>query len=364
MTMLTGAPFRIEPAAAPTPAARRRELVADPGFGRVFTDHLVSLRWSPRDGWHDGALTPYRPISLDPATVGLHYGQVVFEGLNAHRGEDGGVAVFRPHAHAARFRRSARRLAMPELPDDLFVAAVDTLVRHDRDWVGEAPGSCLYLRPLMFASEATLALRPALEYRFLLMAFASGGYFASGFGAVTVWVSETFTRAAPGGTGSVKCAGNYGGALLAQAEAAGQGCDQVVWLDPVERRQVEELGGMNLFFVYDDRLVTPPLTSTVLPGVTRECLLDLAPRLGLPVEEAPITVDRWRRDCASGALTEVFACGTAARVTPVGTVRSAGGEWRIGDGTPGPVTTRLARHLSAVQRGAVPGPPGWRYEIG
>ena len=344
----------VERSSHPRPAAERAAVLASPGFGRAFTDHMVRIDY--RDGsWQDGSVLPYAPLTLDPATMALHYGQLIFEGLKAYRQPDGTVATFRPENNAARFARSARRLAMPELPTETFVESLSALVDVDRDWVPEGNDASLYLRPFMVSTEVGLGVRPASEYAYLLIASPAGAYFPNGIKPVSVWLSTEYTRAAPGGTGEAKCAGNYAASLAAQAQAAAQGCDQVVWLDAVEHRWVEEMGGMNLFFVYGSgstaRLVTPALTGTLLPGVTRESLLTLAEDLGYPAEEGKISTDEWREQAASGALTEVFACGTAAVITPVGTARSAAGDWTIGDGGPGPVATRLREALVGLQTG-------------
>ena len=266
--------------------ADRAALMHDPGFGRVHTDHMVSVRWTEEHGWHDAKLSAYAPLQLDPSAMVLHYGQAIFEGLKGYRQPDGGVAVFRPEENARRFNRSARRLAMPELPEELFVAAVERLVEVDVDWVPTAAGQSLYLRPFMIATEAQVGMRPAHEYLFLLIAFPVTPFFPGEVRPVTVWLSAEYVRAAVGGTGEAKCGGNYAGSLLAQRQAAEKGCDQVVWLDAVERRWVEEMGGMNLFFVFGGagggpvRLLTPALTGTLLPGVVRDSLLTLAPELG------------------------------------------------------------------------------------
>ncbi len=356
------------------PAARsateRAALMADPGFGRVHTDHMVVIRWTASDGWHDATLTAYQPLALDPAAMVLHYGQAIFEGLKAYRQANGTVAVFRPEENAARFNRSAQRLAMPELPTDLFLAAVDDLVATDLDWVPTAEGQSLYLRPFMIATEAQVGMRPAQEYLFLLIAFPVTPFFPGEVKPVTVWLSDDYVRAAIGGTGEAKCAGNYAGSLLAQRQAAEKGCDQVVWLDAVERRWVEEMGGMNLFFVRSGsaaggaRLMTPALTGTLLPGVVRDSLLALAPSLGLAVEEGRISVQEWRDGCADGTIGEVFACGTAAVIAPVGHVRSRQGDWVVGDGSAGEVTLRLRSALLDLQYGRVADPYGWMRPVG
>jgi branched-chain amino acid aminotransferase len=355
------------PAASRTTPAEIADRCAHPAFGQVFTEHMVSIRWSEELGWHEARLRPWGPLVLDPATVGLHYGQVVFEGLKAFRQADGSVAVFRTLDHAARMRRSARRLAMPEPPEELFQQAVHELLAQDGNWVPAAASQSLYLRPLLYASDVSLALRPSRGYEFLLMAFVTEAFFGPDAPALSVWICEQFTRAAPGGTGEAKCAGNYAPGFPAQAQAAEHGCQQVVWLDAAEHRWVEEMGGMNLFFVYGQgpgaTLVTPPLTGTLLPGVTRDTLRALAADQGLAVEERRISVDQWRADAVSGAMSEAFACGTAAVVTPVSRAVSADGSWEIGGGRPGPVAIGLHARLADVQRGLIPDTHGWLDHI-
>lgn len=348
------------------PEARDR-LLENLGFGRLFSEHMVRIKWDRDRGWHDAELGAYAPLQLDPATSVLHYAQAVFEGLKAFRQQGGGIAVFRPDAHAARFRRSARRLALPELPEAVFIEAIDRLLSIDGEWVPSAPEQSMYLRPFMFGSEVGLGVRPSSEVTFLLIASPSGSYFPGGVKPVTVWLSEDFSRAAPGGTGEAKTGGNYAGGLLAQAQAAEQGCDQVVWLDVHEHRWVEEMGGMNLCFVYGSgrkaRLFTPALTGTLLPGVTRDALLKLAADLGYTAEEGKISTEEWRAGCADGTLTEVFACGTAAVITPVGAVKSAQGSWTVGDGKSGELSMRLRQSLVDIQRGAAPDPHGWLHPV-
>ncbi len=351
----------------PRSAGERSAILADPGFGQYFTDHMVRIDWTADDGWTDGRVLPYGPLTLDPATMVLHYGQEIFEGLKAYLQPDGSIATFRPTANAARFARSARRLGMAELPEELFVQSIRSLVDVDRDWVPDGPDASLYLRPFMLATEVGLGVRPANAYAFLLIASPAGAYFPRGVEPVTVWLCTEYTRAAPGGTGEAKCGGNYAASLVAQAQAAAQGCDQVVWLDAVEHRWVEEMGGMNLYFVYGSgpsaRIVTPALTGTLLPGITRDSLLALAHDLGYAAEEGKISTDEWQAGNASGALTEVFACGTAAVITPVGTVKSVSDEWTVGDGSPGPVTMQLRQKLLALQNGGEPDPHGWMHRL-
>jgi branched-chain amino acid aminotransferase len=354
----------------PTPATaeRRAEILADPGFGRYFTDHMVTAQWTAADGWQDAAVVPYGPISLDPATSVLHYGQEIFEGLKAYRHADGSIRTFRPMRNAARFASSARRLAMAELPEELFLGSIEALVRQDAAWVSGEDERSLYLRPFMISTEVGLGVRPANAYQYLLIASPAGAYFPNGVKPVSVWLSDDYVRAAPGGTGEAKCGGNYAASLVAQAEAAQHGCDQVVWLDAVERTWIEEMGGMNLYFVLGSgdsaRLVTPRLTGSLLPGITRDSLLTVAVDHGIRADEEPISVGDWRDGCASGEITEVFACGTAAVITPVGQVKSRqSGAWAISGGQTGPVTMQLRQALLDIQTGAAPDQHNWMHTI-
>jgi branched-chain amino acid aminotransferase len=272
--------------------------------------------------------------------------------------------TFRPYANAARLNRSCARMAMPQLPEETFVEALELLVTTDRDWVPDRPGHSLYLRPFMIATQHTIGFYgPSAGYRFMVIASPAASYFNAGAKPLTVWLSQDYTRAAPGGTGEAKCGGNYAGTLVAQAQAREKGCDQVVWLDSVERRWVDEMGTSNLFFVYGDRLVTPELSGTLLAGVTRDSVLTLAAELGHRAEDGRISVEQWRADAESGALTEVFSCGTSSMITPVGFVRSADGDWTIGGGTPGLVTERLRAELTGIQDGSRPDPFGWVHKI-
>lgn len=356
--------FRFTANPAPVPVSEREARLANPGFGRLFTDHMVTIRYSEEKGWHEPLVGPRGPLSLDPATAVLHYAQEIFEGLKAYRLDDDGVALFRPDANARRFRESARRMAMAELPEELFVESIRQLVRVDRGWIPPIEGGALYLRPFMIASEVFLGVKPASEYLYIVIASSVGAYFKGGAPSITVWVSQDYTRAAPGGTGAAKCGGNYAGSLAAQSEAIREGCDQVVYLDAVERRYVEELGGMNVFFVFEDGSIrTPPLGGTILPGITRESLITLARDHGLTVDEAPYAIEDWRADAESGRLREAFACGTAAVVTPIGHVASPEGRFAIGNGGPGEITEKLRARLVAIQRGQAPDPHGWVQRI-
>lgn len=369
MLLMSATPaFTRLPHPSPTPPQRRAEILAAPGFGRYFTDHMVEICWTADRGWHDAQIGPYRPLTMDPASMVLHYGQAIFEGLKAYRQPDRTVSCFRPLANAARLRSSARRVAMPELPDELFFGSLRELVRADVDWVPAAGGEeSLYLRPMLFATEVGLGMRPAATYRYLVIASPAGPYFRNGLEPVSVWLCTDYVRAAPGGTGAVKFAGNYAASLVVQQQALDHGCDQVVWLDAVERRWVEEMGTNNLCFVFGEgpraRLVTPELTGALLPGITRDSLLTLAQDHGLTVEERRISTEEWEKGVQTGDITEVFGCGTAAVITPVGRVAYAGGEFTIGDGAPGPVTIQLRASLTAIQRGAAPDPHHWMVPL-
>ncbi len=346
---------------SPVPAATRQQALADPGFGKVFTDHMIEIDYdADKGGWFAARIGPRQPIALDPAAAVLHYAQEIFEGMKAYRHEDGSFALFRPEANARRFNDSARRMAMPELPEELFLESVRQLVLKDRDWYPSVDGGALYLRPFMFASEAFLGVRPARQYKYMAIASPVGGYFKSGAPAVKIWVSRNYVRAAPGGTGAAKTGGNYAASLVPQAEAAAQGCDQVVFLDAVEKKWIEELGGMNLFFVFaDGTVVTPPLTGTILPGITRDSLIALLRDEGLIVREEAYSIDQWRIDAGSGHLLETMACGTAAVVTAVGTVAGLEGEFTIGSGGPGQMTGRIRELLVGIQRGIIADTRGW-----
>ncbi|MBB4085682.1 MULTISPECIES: branched-chain amino acid aminotransferase [Sphingomonas] len=356
----TTVPFRFDPSATPVDASERAARLVDPGFGRVFTDHMALIRWDDAQGWHDAQITARKPLTLDPAAAVLHYAQEIFEGMKAYSLEDGGIGLFRPEMNARRFNDSARRMAMPELPEALFLESIERLVQADRDWIPTMEGGSLYLRPFMIASEVFLGVKPSSEYLYMVIASSVGAYFKGGAPAVSIWVSQGYTRAAPGGTGAAKCGGNYAASLLAQKEAIAQGCDQVVFLDAAERKWVEELGGMNVFFVFDDgSLATPPLSGTILPGITRDSVLTLARDAGLTVREEPYSLDQWRADAQSGRLVEAFACGTAAVVTPIGSVAEPAGRFTIGSGGPGQLTTKLREQLVAIQRGHAADPHQW-----
>ncbi|CCE08807.1 putative branched-chain amino acid aminotransferase protein (BCAT) [Bradyrhizobium sp. STM 3843] len=354
--------FEIQPTPNPTSAEERAAKLANPGFGRVFTDHMAVVRYNQAKGWHDARIVARANFPLDPATAVLHYAQEIFEGLKAYKRDDGGVNLFRPDANAKRFHNSAERMAMAPLPEPVFIDAVEQLVRIDRAWIPGGEGS-LYLRPFMIASEVFLGVKPSAEYIFAVIASPVGSYFKGGPAPVSIWASENYTRAAIGGTGAVKCGGNYAASLRAQAEAIEHGCDQVVFLDALERRYVEELGGMNVFFVFDDgSLATPPL-GTILPGITRDSIIALAKDAGTEVREEAYSIDQWRADAKSGRLKEAFACGTAAVISPIGKVRSTSGDFVINGGEAGPVAMGLRKKLVDIQYGRTADPHSWIREV-
>ncbi|HEY2751303.1 branched-chain amino acid aminotransferase [Phenylobacterium sp.] len=342
---------------------QRAELLLSPGFGRVFTDHMVTIRYSETKGWHEAEIGPRGPITLDPAAAVLHYAQEIFEGLKAYKADDGRILMFQPEANARRFQQSAERLAMPALPEALFVEALEQLVRVDAAWIPDGAGS-LYLRPFMIATEVFLGVKPSAEYLFIVIASPVGSYFKNQTGSLSVWVSDDYSRAAPGGTGAAKCGGNYAASLLAQAEATAHECDQVVFLDAVERRWVEELGGMNIFFVFDDGSIrTPALGGTILHGITRSAVIALARARRLEVREEAYSIEQWREDAASGRLREVFACGTAAVIAAIGQVRSRQGDFTVGNGEEGELTGTLRAELTDIQRGRSEDTHGWTHPV-
>jgi branched-chain amino acid aminotransferase len=354
--------FETHPATNPTPEKERAAKLVDPGFGRIFTDHMAVVRYSQGKGWHSARVESRANFQLDPATAVLHYAQEIFEGLKAYKRDDGGVNLFRPDANAKRFRNSAERMAMAPIPEPVFIEAIEQLVRIDSAWMPGGEGS-LYLRPFMIANEVFLGVKPSAEYIFAVIASPVGSYFKGGPAPVSIWLSENFTRAAIGGTGAVKCGGNYAASLRAQAEAIDHGCDQVVFLDAVERRYIEELGGMNVFFVFEDgSLLTPPL-GTILPGITRDSIIKLANDSGMRVREELYTIDQWRADAASGKLKEAFACGTAAVISPIGKLCSASGDFLINGGAAGPVATEMRKKLVDIQYGRAADPHNWIRKV-
>jgi branched-chain amino acid aminotransferase len=367
MNAIDAAPlaWRVTPSDRARSAAQREALLAgELGFGHQFTDHMVSIDWEQTRGWHDARVHAYGPLSLDPAAAVLHYGQEIFEGIKAYRHEDGSIWTFRPQSNAERLQRSAARLALPRLPVGAFVESLRQLIAVDHEWVPSKPETSLYFRPFMIATEAFLGVRAARKVAYHVIASPAGAYFAKGVAPVSIWLSQHYARAARGGTGAAKCGGNYAASLLPQLEAREHGCSQVLFLDPVEGRYLEELGGMNVFLVYrDGRIVTPELSGSILEGVTRSSILQLARDRGLRVEERRVSIDEWRDGVASGDIAEAFACGTAAVVTPIGELQGEG--FSIGDinAPAGEVTMAIRKELTDIQYGRVPDRHGWLVKL-
>ena len=342
-------------AAAP---ARRDEILANPGFGTHFTDHMVDICWSVRGGWHRPRVQPYGPLTLDPAAAVLHYGQEIFEGIKAYRHADGSIHTFRPDQNGRRLQRSARRLALPELPVEWFIQSLRELIAVDGAWVPSGAAQALYLRPFMFAKEAFLGVRPANKVAYYVIASPAGAYFTGGVKPVSIWLSEDYARAGKGGTGAAKTGGNYASSLLPQAVAYENECDQVVFLD--QDRNVEELGGMNVVFVYKDGTIVTPQSDSILEGITRDSILQLARDRGHKVEGRAVSLDEWRQGVASGDIVEVFACGTAAVVTPIGVLK---GRDFFDEQPVGELALSLREELTDIQYGRREDKHGWLVRL-
>jgi branched-chain amino acid aminotransferase len=364
MTAQSALSFKTIRSASPRTQAERDAILANPGFGKFFTDHMVSIDWTIDRGWYDAEVKPYGPLMLDPAASVLHYGQEIFEGLKAYRHADGSIWTFRPEANGQRLQRSARRLALPELPVDAFVESIKQLVAIDAAWVPSSPESSLYLRPFMIANESFLGVRSAQQAAYYVIASPVGAYFAKGVAPVSIWLSSDYSRAAKGGTGAAKCGGNYASSLLPQQEAYANDCPQVLFLDSVEGKYLEELGGMNVFLVKKDgTLLTPDLSGSILEGVTRASIIQLAKDRGHKVEERKIAVDEWIKGIASGEITEAFACGTAAVITPIACLK--GRDFVAGDpnAPAGKLTMSLRQELTDIQNGRLPDRHGWMVRL-
>ncbi|HEV2885460.1 MAG TPA: branched-chain amino acid aminotransferase [Jatrophihabitans sp.] len=356
--------FRVIRSTEPASERERAKILADPGFGRFFSDHMASASWTPEAGWHELEVKPLEHYSLHPAAAVLHYAQEIFEGLKAMRHSDGSIWLFRPELNARRFVNSAHRLALPVLAEELFLESVVELVRADQDWVPAYGGEqTLYLRPYMFGSETFLGVRPAVRVSYGVIASPAGAYFSSGIGGVTLWVTEQYSRAAKGGTGAAKCGGNYAASLAAQVEAQQHGCEQVLYLSDDEDRYLEESGTMNLFLVTaDGELVTPGL-GTILEGVTRDTVLELAAEHDLKPVERQLALPELRAGCADGSITEMFAAGTAAIITPILGFKGDGYAHTVGDGQPGEVTLAIRKHVLDLQFGRVADTRNWLHSV-
>lgn len=339
----------------------KARMLVDPGFGNHFTDHMVDVCWSEKGGWHRPRVMPYGPISLDPAAAVLHYGQEIFEGIKAYRHQDGSIWTFRPEQNAARMQHSARRLAMPELPTDLFIESLRRLVSVDESWTPSDGEGSLYFRPFMIAKEAFLGVRAARKYNYYVIAGPAGSYFSGGLKPVSIWVTTNYIRAAKGGTGSAKTGGNYASALLAQQEGKEHGCDQVLFLQ--DGNTIEELGGMNVILVKRDGTLLTPQSDSILAGITRDSILQLAQDRGLHVERRPIALDEWRAGAASGDIVGAFACGTAAVVAPIGTLKGEGWSIEHSDPSSNDLALSLRAELTDIQFGRMEDRHGWMLRL-
>jgi branched-chain amino acid aminotransferase len=329
------------------------------GFGRHFTDHMFVMHWNSKQGWHDAEIKPYGPFSLDPAAMVLHYSQEIFEGLKAYHGANGSILLFRPLDNLNRLNRSAVRMCMPEIPAEKVLEALKQMIALDRDWVPQAPGASLYIRPAMIATEAAVGLHPANEYLFFIICCPVGAYYAEGFKPTRIYVEDRYVRATAGGVGEAKTGGNYAASLKAFAEAKTKGCTQVLWLDAVEHKYVEEVGTSNIFFVINDELVTPPLGGTILPGITRDTVLQLAADWGIKAKERQISMDEIMAAAADGSLSEAFGSGTAAVIAPVGEFIYQDKTIQIGGGKTGLVAQRFFDGIQQMQRGVLPDTHSW-----
>jgi branched-chain amino acid aminotransferase len=349
----------------PTPAAERDAIIANPTFGTHFTDHQVVVVWEKGKGWHSAQVIPYGPMLMDPSSAVLHYGQEIFEGIKAYRHEDGSIWTFRPEANAARLQRSAVRMALPELPTDVFVDSLRHLISVDAAWVPSAEGEkTLYFRPFEIAAENFLGVRAAERVEYRVIASPVGPYFTGGVKPVSIWIALDSARAGKHGTGEAKTGGNYAASLLAQQKGYENGCSQVMFLDAESATYIEELGGMNLFFVYKDGSVaTPGLDGTILHGITRDSVITLLQDRGHNVQQRKITLDEVRSGVASGEITEIFACGTAAVITPVGVLKSEQEQIEVGGNEPGELTVSLRAELTGIQYGRVPDRHNWLVKL-
>ncbi|MFO7577778.1 MAG: branched-chain amino acid aminotransferase [Pelovirga sp.] len=328
-------------------------------FGKQFTDRMFVMEFDAGKGWHSARIQPYAPFSLDPAAMVFHYSQEIFEGLKAFRRPDGQIALFRPADNVARFNRSAERMCMPKVDEAFFLDALLQLIRLEADWVPHNEGTSLYIRPTMIATEPMLGVRPANKYLCYIILSPVGAYYKGGVAPVKIWISDFYVRATEGGTGEAKTGGNYAASLYAARQAAENGYDQVLWLDAKEKRFVEEVGSMNMLFLYDDKIVTSPLRGTVLDGITRRSVLTLVRDMGYAVEERALSVDEVMEGAASGRLKEAFGTGTAVVISPVGSFCYKDHCVQLGDGNPGKLTMALYDKLTAIQYGRQPDQYSW-----
>ena len=333
------------------------------GFGKIFTDHMFVMNYTEGKGWHDARIVPYQNLSLAPSAMVFHYGQEMFEGLKAYKGEDGSVYLFRPDMNAKRANNSNKRLVIPELPEEDFVDAIKAVVDVDRDWIPTDPGTSLYIRPFIIATDEFLGVAPSKTYLFIVILSPSGAYYESGLEPVGIWIEDEYVRAVKGGMGYTKTGGNYAASLIGQDEAHKEGYSQVLWLDGVEQKYIEEVGAMNIMFVIDGEIVTPMLNGSILPGVTRDSILQVCRDWGYEVEERRISVDELVAAAKDGSLEEVWGTGTAAVVSPVNKLRYEDEVMHIGDGGIGELTQKLYDELTGIQWGKRPDTRGWRVTV-
>ena len=332
-------------------------------FGTIFTDHMFIMNYETGKGWFDPRVVPYQPIVLEPSAMVFHYGQEMFEGLKAYRADDGRVLLFRPDMNAKRTNNTNKRLCIPELPIEDFVEAVKAVVKVDEAWVPNKPGTSLYIRPFIIATDPFLGVRPSDTYQFIIILSPVGPYYPEGLNPVKIWIEDDYVRAVKGGIGEAKTGGNYVASMAAQMKAHDAGYSQVLWLDGVERKYIEEVGAMNICFKINGKVVTPALNGSILPGVTRDSVINMCKYWGLEVEERKVSVDELVAAARSGELEEVFGTGTAAVISPVGKLRYKDDVMTIGDGGIGAVSQRLYDTITGIQTGALKDPFGWRVEI-
>jgi len=351
----------------PLNTEKMKQKVADEnqlGFGKLFTDRMLIIEWKPEEGWHNGRIEQYAPFMLDPSCMVLHYAQEIFEGLKAYKLADGRITLFRPEMNAKRFNRSADRMSMPELPVELFLDGIEKIVALEKDWIPSAPGTSLYIRPAMIAVEPGLGVRPANHFYFFVILSPVGAYYSAGFNPISILVEDHFVRAVPGGTGEAKTGGNYASSIKAAMEAKKKGYEQVLWLDACHKRYVEEVGSMNMFFAYGKKIVTAELTGSILSGITRDSVKTLAKNMGYEFEERQVDIHELTADIKSGKLTEAFGSGTAAVITPVGTLCYKDEVFQIGNGAVGELTQKLYDTLTGIQTGVIKDEFGWVKFIG
>ena len=333
------------------------------GFGKRFTDHMFLLNYSQEKGWYDARIAPYGPLSMDPASMVLHYGQEIFEGTKCYRAQDGNLQLFRPRDNFCRMDKSAKRMCMADLDIDLCMAGLYKLLQVEKDWVPHSKGTSLYIRPFIIATDPFLGVHPSHTYLFCIILSPSGAYYPGGLAPIGIYVEDEYVRAVRGGIGYAKTGGNYAASILAAKMAEDKGYVQVLWLDGVERKYVEEVGAMNMMFVYGDKIVTPELNGSILPGITRDSILKLAVTLGYKVEEGRLAIEEIYEDVKAGRLTEAFGTGTAAVVSPVGELCYKGEKATIGNGGIGCVTQKLYDTLTGIQLGLLPDPFGWVVKL-